>query len=328
MDIEFFIVIKQEAKVIMIKSKRHPIKFYLTTGLTFLFINALGALMIFVFVDAFRKGHPQNGDYAILLVGLAFIMLAFYTVWRYFKNTPLISIDASTITFGYENYQLADIDKIKLTGKVPFMFIIPFMMEGIELKFNKGTVKYIYDDMYANTWQMKSLLDRMIIQKKGFKLPEDKRTNPDKGSLFNIQYFKGNLWTSMRGISLYGVIGFLLFITFQTRDNQSFGFVAFAIVFCLFWLGLHAWMMHYIGLNEKCLIVKNHISIWWQRVYPLDDIKEIVFESEGRRPNCMRVITKDYRHRVYPAATLRDKTWLDFKKHLEKRGIKVRNECI
>jgi hypothetical protein len=60
----------------------------------------------------------------------------------------------------------------------------------------------------------------------------------------------------------------------------------------------------------------------------LADIKEVVYETQGKQPNCMRIITNDFRNKLYPAGTLRDKTWLDLKDKLEKKGITVRNECI
>jgi hypothetical protein len=42
----------------------------------------------------------------------------------------------------------------------------------------------------------------------------------------------------------------------------------------------------------------------------------------------MRIITKDFRNKLYPAGTLRDKTWLEMKRQLELKGVTVRNECI
>jgi hypothetical protein len=45
-------------------------------------------------------------------------------------------------------------------------------------------------------------------------------------------------------------------------------------------------------------------------------------------PNCLRIITKDFRNNRFPAATLRDRTWLLLQEQLEMKGIIVRNECI
>ena len=86
--------------------------------------------------------------------------------------------------------------------------------------------------------------------------------------------------------------------------------------------------MHYFGLTKDYLVVRNHNFIWKVKIFRLTDIKEVVFETQGKQPNCMRIITKDFRNKLYPAGTLRDKTWLEMKRQLESKGINVRNECI
>lgn len=42
----------------------------------------------------------------------------------------------------------------------------------------------------------------------------------------------------------------------------------------------------------------------------------------------MRIITEDFQIKLFAAATLRDHTWLEMKKELESKGIKVRDEFI
>ncbi len=87
-------------------------------------------------------------------------------------------------------------------------------------------------------------------------------------------------------------------------------------------------MMHYFVVTKDFLIIKNHNFLWATKIYSLSEINEIVYETQGKQPNSMRVITKDFRNKLYPAGTLRDETWLDMKKELETNGIAVRNECI
>lgn len=56
--------------------------------------------------------------------------------------------------------------------------------------------------------------------------------------------------------------------------------------------------------------------------------QEIVFETQGKMPNNLRVITKDFRTKLFRAGTLTDKTWLALKDRLESKNITVSNECI
>ena len=58
------------------------------------------------------------------------------------------------------------------------------------------------------------------------------------------------------------------------------------------------------------------------------EIEIIVFESQGKQPNSLRIITTNYKRKLYPAGTLNNKKWLEMKTELERKNIKVRNECI
>jgi hypothetical protein len=86
--------------------------------------------------------------------------------------------------------------------------------------------------------------------------------------------------------------------------------------------------MNYFKVSQTFLVIKNHNLLWCTKAFRLSDIEEIVFETQGKMPNCLRVITKDFRNKLYLAGTLTDKTWLQLKDKLEGYNIKVRNECI
>ena len=87
-----------------------------------------------------------------------------------------------------------------------------------------------------------------------------------------------------------------------------------------------------MGTKKKHLnnffVIRNHNVFWTKKPYNIKDIKEVVFETQGKMPNCLRVITKDFRNKLYPAGTLRDNNWIALKDKLEGYKIKVRNECV
>ena len=62
-------------------------------------------------------------------------------------------------------------------------------------------------------------------------------------------------------------------------------------------------------------------------IYRFSDIREVVFERQGQVSG-IRLITRDYKSRLYSAAPLRNKTWIKMKKRLENEGVKVRDEWI
>ena len=113
-----------------------------------------------------------------------------------------------------------------------------------------------------------------------------------------------------------------------SKGNPPIALFVFLGVFSTFWFILSSWMMHYFVVTNDFLIIKNHNFLWMTKIYPLSEVKEIVYETQEKQPNSMRVITKDFKNKLYRAGTLRDSTWLDMKKELERNKIKVRNECI
>jgi hypothetical protein len=133
---------------------------------------------------------------------------------------------------------------------------------------------------------------------------------------------------SLRGISLFGLIGFFLYMILTSSKNPTYGIVIFLVLFSLFWFVFHSWLMHYFEVSNKLFVVKNHIFLWKRNAFRLSEIQEVVFETRNNMPNCLRIITRDFKNKFYPAGTLRDRTWLELKERLESQNIRVRNECI
>lgn len=311
-----------------ITTKRHPLKFYGSIAFGTLFLCGLGTLYLFISIDILQKENPATKEYFMPVFSLAFYLLAFSMFYFSWKNSPKISLDTNSIKIGDETFYLKEIKDIALTGKMPFKFIITFPMEGTAILFNDGTEKILFDDMYSNSSEIKLFLEHVVIKKQDYINDSVKETNKDNIHFENEETFKGNQFTSLRGLSLWGLIGFFAFMLFSKWQNPPLGRLIFFGAFGTFWFVLHSWLMHYFGLTKDYLIVRNHNFFWKVKIYRLADIKEVVYETQGKQPNCMRIITNDFRNKLYPAGTLRDKTWLDLKDKLEKKGITVRNECI
>ena len=86
--------------------------------------------------------------------------------------------------------------------------------------------------------------------------------------------------------------------------------------------------MNYFEISKKYFVVKNYYFFWKKNIFHITEIKEIVFESHGKQPNTLRLISKKFNSKSYPAGTLTNKIWLDMKTELESKNIIVRNECI
>lgn len=262
------------------------------------------------------------------IFSIACYAFAGYSLYRYIKNAPKVTLDKEFITFNNQSYSLSDIKKVTLTGKRPFKYAIDFPMEAATLTFNDNETKYIFDDMYSNSWEIKSFLKQVVIDKKDF--IEASNSTIDKNSVAGDFYetFKGNQFTSLRGLSLWGLIGFFIYMVINNKRPVNIGGVLFVSSFSIFWFIVFSYQMHYFQVSDNYFLVRNHNFFWKKKAYNIADIKEIVFETQGKMPNCLRVITKDFRNRLYPAGTLRDKNWFALKDKLETYNIKVRNECI
>ncbi|MBD3906935.1 hypothetical protein NAL32_19895 [Chryseobacterium sp. Ch-15] len=311
-----------------ITTKRHPLKFYASVAFMTLFFCSVGTLLLFASVNILQKKSFAIKDYSMPLLSLVTYLLAFSMLYTYWKNSPKIILNKHSIKIGSELFNLKDIKDIALTGKMPFKFIFTFPMEGTAILFNNGTEKILFDDMYSNISEIKLFLEQVVLKKQDLNISSTKEINKDAIGFKTEETFRGNQFSSLRGISLWGVIGFFIFLLFSKLDNLPIRLLIFVVVFGTFWVILHSWLMHYFGLTKDHLIVRNHNFIWKVRIHPLTDIKEVVYETQGKLPNCMRIITNDFRNKLYPAGTLRDKTWLDLKNELEARGVTVRNECI
>jgi len=311
-----------------IETQRHPLKFYATIVFGFLFLFALGSFTIFIGLENEASDQSKHKHIVLPIMGSIVCFLAIWMVYSYWKNSPKIIIDKTNVKIGNETFRLNSIKDVILTGKMPFRFIINFPMEGTAILFDNGREKILFDDMYSNSYEVKSFLEQVIINKQEFKTSTIKKINKNELRFENTEKFIGNQFTSLRGISLWGLIGFFTILIIGKETSMKLGGVIFFSLLGAFWFLLHYWLMHYFELTRKFLIVRNHIFIWKMKIYDLSDIKEIVFETQGNQPNCMRIITNNFKNKLYPAGTLRNKTWLEMKKRLETRGVKVRNECI
>lgn len=309
-------------------TRRHPLKFYTVLIFSFLFFISLGSVLLYSGIEALQKEQPKIKEYLMPVFGLGVIFLGFYSIYAYRRNSPRVTLDPYDLQIGDEVFSIADIKEVEFTGKMPFPYLLTYPMEGMAILFDDDTVKILFDDMYANSSALKLLLQQAISKKDEYEPLTTRPINREEINFENEEIFKGNQLTSFRGISLWGVVVFCAYVFFGKWEMPSIASVAFFSLFVVFWFCLHSWLMHYFGLANKYFIVRNHNFIWMKKIYPLSDIKEVVFETQSKQPNCLRVITNDFRSKLYPAGTLRDETWLDMKRQLESRGVSVRNESI
>lgn len=300
-----------------ITSKRHPYKFYLTLLLVNLFIFSLGALFL---IPSIRESNNK-----LSLLSLVFFALAIFMDFVFIKNSPKIVLSTKGLLFKNDFYSWDNLSSTKLTGKSN-LFFTP--TECATLIFKDAITIHIFDDLYSNSSEMKHFIQEVVIGKKDVFKALNKNINSNNiDSEFFVSY-KGNPIFSFRGILMWGLILFIILLPIFSKRTLNIKGLFFLIPFCSCWFLLNSWMMHYFEISKNFFIVKNHYFFWIKDSYSIAEIKEIVFESQPKQANKLRIITKNFKTKFYLAGSLTDKTWIEMKKDLESKNIIVRNECI
>ena len=310
----------------MIITRRHPLRFYFTLLLSSAFFFGM-PIMLFWLSSTPEGQEDPIATMAMLLFAIVLFLLGIYTWYKYLKNVPIIKIQKDYIQFGSDIYMQEDVEYVDLWGKKDFPFLISHPMEAASIRFKDGTVRYMFGDLYTNSWEVKSYLETVFIKKETYHPPHRKATKDHLMSSGEFQAFKQPQLLTMRGISVW-ILPFIIMYLVSPEGAAPLGGMLAVAAFFIFWFILGSWFMHYPSLSKKELIIQNHNFFWKKHVYPLDQVKEVVFETQYRMPNCVRVIGTDHRNKLYPAGTLWDKDWWAFEEALEKKGIKVRNECV
>jgi hypothetical protein len=311
---------------IISKENRKTVWFSIIFSL--LFFTALGTFMIYIFYKMWLNNEIEAKTYLMPIFGILAYFIGFSFAKSYIKNTPKIILDFEKITIRNKTYNWKDIQNVKMTGKKGFG-LFGYQMEVTTLNFKNNITEYIFDDMYSNSWEIKSFIKQIVVDKKDkFEISANKIIEKEIEKEY-FEEFKGNPIFSFRGILMWSLILFFVFLIFFTNGKMSkLNALKFFIPFGLLWFAFNSYCMHYFELSKNYFVVKNHYFWWIKDIYKNSEIEIIVFESQSKQPNCLRIISKNYTRKIYLAGTLNDEKWLEMKTELEKKNIEVRNECI
>jgi hypothetical protein len=265
-------------------------------------------------------GFARNGE-----VGKAFLLGVFITaitglvVVGIKKLTDLTSrliIYPNSIFYNGRHYSLKEIAKVQFTGKQKADILSLNNLEAASITFRNGKIILIADDFYANAAALKQGLYTAVTGE------NIKLVNEFRGHVTGT-FIKGNLWINHRFLSLLVVTS--LFGLFLFKLPVLPVVACITVIFSLLFYLIRK-VFFYFGINEKYLVVKNHLTTN-VRLFELDDIREVVMEYQGSRgPYGLRLILKDFNYKIYSASTLTEKQWREMHHELVTHNIKVRNE--
>ncbi|WPU93752.1 hypothetical protein SNE25_31015 [Mucilaginibacter sabulilitoris] len=303
-----------------VTSRRHWKKFYLNVFILTLYF----LLLAFVTTFLYKEALTVAGEIFIILISSCLVIMAVYTIIRYFKNIPKFHVNTNSIKFTRKNALFwKDLERVQLSGKQPFSFMLDYPREGMMLKFKGSREIYLYDDMYANTAAVKQFITRHILNKS---YKPSIITKANKLPLNNEQFvwYEGRQLLNFRGAVLWLVLGLLLYAII-TASHVSLMVFLFGVGVVCFWA--FSAFMYCFGTSDDCIMVRNPNLFWAKTKYRLTDIQEVVFEQQhSKMPYSLRIITNDFKSDLYMAGTLSGRKWRQLQKDLEGKYIKVRNE--
>ncbi len=143
----------------------------------------------------------------------------------------------------------------------------------------------------------------------------------------NFTLYRGWVLFSFEGAIQWIIIIGSLFALVVGLSQRKWEFFIGITCNALVLLALFMNRVHYFKMSENYLVVKNSTKFWLNHVYRISDIKEVVLEQHPKMPVALRVITKDFKTKLYPAVSLWNKRWRGFRDALKNKNIPIRMEC-
>lgn len=258
----------------------------------------------------------------IVIIGLVIHYMKLYkTVWIDHRGIKLSN------AFKIEFIPWSEFKEIELIGKCP----MTLSAESTNLILKNGRKIYLITTFYQNMPALRMALDQVnecLSSNKKIALafhPETSVTS-EYVDVKKMTKYAGNHFLSFNGLVIYGWIFFSIYAIVYL--SSYFGAVLILICMLAFFYSLLGYQLHYYYLDSNYLVVRNHVWPWVNHTYRIADIKQIAFEIPYRRSTSLRIITKDYRSKLYPGGSLRNKTWNKLLRDIEEMNIEVRNEAI
>lgn len=313
----------------MLVSRKHLIRYYgifLIAFVLWAFIPVATIWLLFsLYQTDARSAIALGVIFLTFFLPITLVVISkIYGEFR--KYASAIKMTADEIIFDTAIYPLSEIQFISLTGKPPLGKHKVMHEEAATIKFRNGDLKYIFDNIHTNAWKLKMALEQIIIRQVPIQVAKIEQVKDGEVSLKDSKKFAGSQWSTREGILLWGAIG--LFTLLGISGDSEAGWL-FIIPINTLWYFIFGYRLNFFQMTKsKHLVVLNHALPFRQHEIRLSDIREVVFEYRFRGPIVLRIITKDFRSKLYPAATLRTQHWFDLKIALEEHGIFVRNECV
>jgi hypothetical protein len=299
----------------VVKSKY---SFYTYAGV-FLGIATIILLIIFsttINLGEYSKKVPLPKSVGVFIC----ILLIVYMLYRVFKTSPQLEISQDKLkVYGIlhkeKEISVNDVSEIDLFS-IGMYNGSATIVTNIHLLTGK-TIK-LASPNYKNMPELKLAFIQYFSEKIKKTNPSPKKSVENSNMEFEYIKFSGNPYTSINGILIFGfAIGMIITISKRGFEPAHL-FLILPIIGIFFAL---SYQLHYFIFSGKELIVRNHFLPWINKQYAISDILVLNFEQARKGSRSLRISTKDYKSRSYPAGSLRDKHWDAMKEKIVGLGI-------
>jgi len=314
----------------LVRIRRHPLSIYFALACATLFCGGFACVLTWMYCDLFVKNELEVRTHLLPVMIIACFFMLYYTWKRFMHSVPIVVCDGQHIFFNNQRHSISDISKISFSGQFPFKYVRSYMMEGMRIEFNDGSVRILFDDYHSNLGELKYALNEIFStmnERVSGREIELSGGNSTVHSYESIVIARPHL-LSFSGLVFYfllALVSMCIYLSFAREDQVGLLIIAGILCFSLL---AFSYQFHYFVLEESWMNARNSLWLWRNRSFKLSNIKAVVIENAANGITSARVITKDFKSHTFPADPLRKSDWMRLAIELEQRQVPVRNEAF
>lgn len=272
-------------------------------------------------------------DTGLFVLGLFILVPGFGYVLYMILRVPSIQLNNQSIrlrtVFGIKTIYWNEIKSISLTGKYS-RGIGMNSQEAVALHLKNNQRVLLWVEFYANQHEIRQTLEKInqsISTNASVILPNIESLHHDLSTKFNhnshSEKFAGNPYINFNSLTFYVLCGVFIYFIISRPESWAPASIVFTIPVAIVYFAVGS-QLNYFLLSGDELIIKNHFFPWKKHQYNLTEVREFVLERPYKSSKSLRVITKDFRDKLYPAGSLRSQHWLQLSTRIKELGIPLR----
>ena len=288
----------------------------------------LCSIITFASIETTKDGTPLYKTPIWTII--PFILMLIWTVRYYLKTFKRYifldrGFEIKTI-FGKEFYPWKTVKQISIIENNYQKILWQYIEEdSLSIYLKNGKSIELYSMYYKNMPEIR----RYFNSKDGLSVINSYTKDVNRISKpFIKSNYKGSFIFSFNGIiSIFLISLSGLMLLNQWPSIKPIGFI-FLIGLPLLIVSVFGFQSYYFKLNQKYLVVKNHIFLHVNHKIDLEKVKVIYFEQKFKKEPSIRIITDDYSIVSFQGATLKNKQWKSLILNLKEQDISIVDELF